>query len=94
MAQAVRRSPPDFEVHTHIASRSLYVGFVVDETESGRVFSGFLPFSSATNFIPPFLPTPFINFISFHFISPIPVIMRQAWPAGILVTVGLSTDLQ
>ena len=49
-------------------SRSLHVGFVVDETGSGQVFAGFLPFSPTTNFIPPFLIL--ISSISFHFISP------------------------
>ena len=32
----------------------------------GRFFAGFLPFSPTTNFIPPFLHTHLIHFISFH----------------------------
>ena len=35
----------------------------------GRFFSGFLPYSPTTNFIPPFLHTHLIHFVSFHFIS-------------------------
>ena len=44
-----------------------------------RFFSGFLPFSPTTNFIPTFLPNHLI-----HFISTAPVMMWQAWSAGIL----------
>ena len=36
----------------------------------GRFVSGFLLFSPAMNFIPPFLHTHLIHFVSFHFISP------------------------
>ena len=32
----------------------------------GRFFSGFLPFSPITNFIPPFLHSHFIHFVSFY----------------------------
>ena len=39
------------------------------ERSLGTMFSGFLPFYPATNFIPPFLHTQ-ISFISFHFIRP------------------------
>ena len=68
MAQAVRRSPPTAG-GPEFASRSLHVGFVVDETGSGQVFHG----------VSPVFPLPQISFhhfstlissISFHFIRP------------------------
>ena len=45
----------------------------------GRFFSGFLPFSPATNFIPTYLHNHLI-----HFNHPPPVMVRQALSAGIL----------
>ena len=36
----------------------------------GRFFLEFLPFSPATNFIPPFLHTHLIHFLLFHYIRP------------------------
>ena len=44
-------------------------------------FSWISPVSPATNFIPPFLT---LISISFHFISSVPVMVRQMWSAGIL----------
>ena len=43
-----------------------HVGFVVDETGLGRIFSGFLPFSHTTIYIPPFPHTHLIHFVSIH----------------------------
>ena len=60
-------------------SRSLHVGFVVDETVSGFLFLGVLHFIPVTNFIPPLLHTHLM--LSLHF----PVMVRQAWSARILV---------
>ena len=34
----------------------------------GRFFSGLLPFSLPTNFVPPFLDTHLVHFVSFHYI--------------------------
>ena len=45
------------------------MGFLVDESKFGLVFSWFIPFSPARNFIPSFLQTHLIHFVSFHFIS-------------------------
>ena len=45
-------------------SHSLHMGVMVDKTESRELFSGLILFSSATNFIPPFLHTHLIHFIS------------------------------
>ena len=64
------------------ASQSLHVGFVMDETESR-----FLPFSPTTSFIPPFL---HIHHFHFRFISSAPMIVRQAWSAGLLAIHKLS----
>ena len=49
---------------------------MMDETGLGRFFSGFLPFpfSLTTNFIPPFIHTHLI-----HFISSVTVMVWQAW---------------
>ena len=63
------------------ASRSHHVVSWWTKQRLGRFFSGFLPFSSATNFIPPFVHTHLI-----HFISSVPVMVHQASSAG--------TDLQ
>ena len=57
LAQAVELSSHRWG--SMFAPLSLHVGFVVDET-----WSGFLPFSSITNFIPPFLRIHLIHFIS------------------------------
>ena len=59
----------------------------------GKFFSGFLPFSPTTNFIPPILHYHLINFVSFHIISSEPVMMWQAWSAGILSTHWPSTGI-
>ena len=48
------------------------------------VFFRFPPFSPVTNFISLFLHTHLVNFVSFHFISSTPVMVCQAWSAGIL----------
>ena len=64
------RWDPDF------VTRPLHLDFIVDETESGQVFSRIFPFSPATNFIPPFLHTQFISHAS--------VVVCQVWSAGIL----------
>ena len=60
-------------------SHSLHMGFMVDKTESEELFSGLLMFSSATNFIAPFLHTHLI-----HFISSAPAMVCQAWSADML----------
>ena len=46
------------------------------------LFSGFLPFSPAINFISQFLHTYLIHLVSFHFIRH--MMVRQMWSAGIL----------
>ena len=48
----------------------------------GRFFSGFLPFSPTTNFIPPFLHTHLIHFVSFH--QPLWWCFRRGQPAPLL----------
>ena len=84
VALAVRRSPPTAG-GPEFASRSLHVGFVVDETGSGQVFLG----------VPPVFPYhTFHSTISSHsshpfrFISPALVMVRQTWSAGTLATHG------
>ena len=49
----------------HIA-QSLHVSCVVHEIESREVFLGISPIFPSTNFIPPFLHTHLIHFVSFH----------------------------
>ena len=60
----------------------------------GRFFSGFLPFSPTTNFIPPFLHTHLIHFVSFH--PPLWRCVRRGRPAPLLLTdlsIGASSHL-
>ena len=67
------------------ASRSLHLGFVVDETGSGQVFHGVSPVSPYHKFhstISPHSSHPF------RFISSALVMVRQAWSAGTLPTHG------
>ena len=68
MAQAVRRSPPTAGVPSSRPGHPMWVSWWT-KRGLGRFFSGFLPFSPTTNFIPPFFST-LISFISFYFISP------------------------
>ena len=53
-------------------------GFVCARNGMWVGFVGVLPFFHATNFIPPFLHTHLIRFI-----SSVPVMVRQVWSAGI-----------
>ena len=64
MAQA----PPTAGVPSSSLGHSMWVSWWT-KRGLGRFFSGFLPFSPTTNFIPPFLHTHLIHF-SFHFICP------------------------
>ena len=82
MAQAVRRSPPTAGVPSSRLGHSMWVPWWT-KRGLGRVFSGFLPFSPTTNFIPPFLHTH-----PFRFISSALVMVRQAWSADTLATHG------
>ena len=50
----------------------------------GRFFSGFLPFSPTTNFIPPFLHSHLIHLVSFH--QPLWWCVRRGRPAPLLLT--------
>ena len=79
VAQAVTRSPPTAG-GPEFASRSLHVGFVVDETGSGLVFRGVSPVFPYLKFhsISPYSSHPF------RFISSALVMVRQAWSAGTL----------
>ena len=63
VTQAIILSLPTTRVQ--FVSRALHVSFLVDETESAYVFSGFLPFSPP-QFFSPFLHTHLIHFVSFH----------------------------
>ena len=65
------------------ASRSLHVGFVVDETGSGQVFRGvspIFPYHKFHSTISPHSSHPFRS------ISSALVMVRQAWSAGTLAT--------
>ena len=84
MAQGVRRSPPTAGVPSSRLGPSIWVSWWT-KRGLGRFFTGFLPFSPTTNFIPPFLHTHLIHFVPFH--QPLKMV-RQAWSAGTLVTHG------
>ena len=81
VAKAVRPSPPTAGVSSSRLDYSIWVSWWTT-LSLGRFFLGFLPFPlsqiSFHNF-----PT-LISFVSFHFISSDPVVVRQAWSAGIL----------
>ena len=65
VAQAVRRSPPTAGVPSSRLGPTMWVSWWT-KRGLGRFFTGFLPFSPTTNFIPPFLHTHLIHFVSFH----------------------------
>ena len=83
MAQAVRCSPPTSGVPTLRLFHSMWVSWW---TKWGlvRFFAGFLPFSPTTNFIPPFLHTHLIHFVSFH--QPLWWCVRRGRPAPLPFT--------
>ena len=84
MAQAVRRSPSTAGVPSSRLGHSMWVSWWT-KRGMGRFFTGFLPFSPTTKFIPPFLHT---HLIHFRFISTALLMVPQAWSAGILATHG------
>ena len=63
VAQAVGCWPPTVGVPSSRLGRSIWFSWW-KKRGLGRIFSGFLPFSPTTNFIPPFLHTHIIHFIS------------------------------
>ena len=67
MAQAVKRSPSTAGVSSSRLGPSMWISWWT-KLDLGRFFTGFLPFSPTTNFIPPFLQL--ISSISIHFIRP------------------------
>ena len=69
IAQAIRRSPPIAGVPISRLGHSMWVSWWTKRS-LGRLFSRFLSFSPATNFIPLFLHTHLIRLVSFHFIRP------------------------
>ena len=64
MAQAVRRSPPTAGVPSSRLGRSMWFSWWTKRS-LGRFFSWFLLISTTTNFIPSFLHTHLIQFVSF-----------------------------
>ena len=76
---------PPLQRGPEFASRSLHVGFVVDETGSGQVFHGVspvFPYHKLHSTISPHSSHPF------RLISSALVMVRQAWSAGTLATHG------
>ena len=69
VAQAVRRSPPTAGVPSLRPGHSMWVSCWT-KRNLGIFFSEFHQFSVAINFIPPFLHTRLIHFVSLHFIHP------------------------
>ena len=64
VVQAVRPLLPPLDSRVRVSITSCRIS--VNETDLARFPSGFLPFSPATNFIPPFLHIHLIHFVSFH----------------------------
>ena len=60
-----KRLPPTAGVTSSRLCHSTWISWWT-KRDLGRFYSGFLPFSRATNCIPSFLHTHFIRFISFH----------------------------
>ena len=83
VAQAVRRSPPTAGVPSSCLGPSMWVSWWTKQG-LGRFFTGFLPFSPTTNFIPPFLHPHLIHFVSFH--PPLWWCVRCGRPAPLLLT--------
>ena len=83
VAQAVRRSPPTAGVPSSRLGHSMWVSWWT-KRGLGGFFTGFLPFSPTTNFIPPFLHTHLIHFVSFH--PPLWWCVRRGRPAPLLLT--------
>ena len=83
VAQAVRRSPPTAGVPSSRIGPSMWVSWWTKRGLS-RFFTGFLPFSPTTNFIPPFLNAHLIHFVSFH--QPLWWCVRRGRPAPLLLT--------
>ena len=81
MVQAVSRSPPAAALGSEFASRSLHMGFVMDETRSAYVFLWVCPVLSGLKFHSTICP---YSSRLFHFISSAPVMVRQTWSASIL----------
>ena len=65
MAQAVSPSPSTTGVPSSRLGHSMWVSWWTKRS-LGRFLLGVLPFSLTTNFIPPFLHTHLIHFVSFH----------------------------
>ena len=82
MEQEIRCSLPRWG--PEFASRSLHVGFVVDEVESGYIFLGVSPVFPLHKISFQHFST-LISLITFHFTTSAPVVVRQAWSVGIIV---------
>ena len=63
--EAIRSSPPTARVPSSHLGHSVWVPWWT-KRGLGRFFTVFLPFSPTTNFLPPFLHTHLIHFVSFH----------------------------
>ena len=69
------------------------VVFMVEESESGQIFLGILPFSPNTNFIPPIFPFSPHPFLSFHFIRPCAGLASKPLHYAQTLVLGASSDL-
>ena len=83
VAQAVRHSPPTAGVPSSHHGLSMWVSWWT-KRHLGKFFAGFLPFSPTTNFLPQFLHTHLIHFVSFH--QPLWWCIRRGLPAPLLFT--------
>ena len=82
VVQAVRRSSSISGIQISRLGTPMWVWWWTKRSFD-RFFSGFLPFSPTTNFIPPFLYTHFNHFVSFH--SPLRWCVRHGRPASLLL---------
>ena len=80
VAQAIRRSPPTARVPCSPLGHFMWVSWWM-KRGLGRFISGFLPFFTTTNFIPPFLQsTPVVQGLSY---SPLDPRFAGSIPAGV-----------
>ena len=91
VAQAVRHSPPTAGIPSLRLDHSMWVSWWT-KRGLGMFFTGFLPFSPTTNFMPPFLHTHLIHFVSFH--PPLWWCVRRGRPVPFLLKyIGASSHL-
>ena len=85
VSQAVRLSPAIAGIPSSLLGQSMWTSWLTKRNLL-RFFLGFLLFTPAINFIPPFLHTDFIHFVSFHQPYDGESEVLHSWPASMLFT--------